>query len=100
MFYTRHLFFCTNKKADETGCGFLGGEEAFVIAKKHIQALAIWGEGKCRASKSGCLGRCESGPVCVVYPDGCWYTYVDEADIKEIINEHLVLGRQVERLRI
>jgi (2Fe-2S) ferredoxin len=38
--------------------------------------------------------------VMVVYPDGVWYTYVDREDIDEIIEEHLVNGRVVERLRI
>jgi (2Fe-2S) ferredoxin len=38
--------------------------------------------------------------VVVVYPEGVWYTYVDRADIDEIISEHLVQGKVVERLRI
>jgi (2Fe-2S) ferredoxin len=36
----------------------------------------------------------------VVYPDAVWYTYVDQADIDEIIEEHLQNGRVVERLRM
>jgi (2Fe-2S) ferredoxin len=36
----------------------------------------------------------------VVYPEGIWYTYVDQDDIDEIIREHLAHGRIVERLRI
>jgi (2Fe-2S) ferredoxin len=36
----------------------------------------------------------------VVYPDAVWYTYVDRADIDEIIEQHLRHGRVVERLRI
>ena len=36
----------------------------------------------------------------VVYPDAVWYTYVDQNDIDEIISEHLLNGRIVERLRI
>jgi (2Fe-2S) ferredoxin len=38
--------------------------------------------------------------VLVVYPEAVWYTYVDKADIDEIIDEHLVNGRVVERLKI
>ena len=38
--------------------------------------------------------------VDVVYPEGIWYTYVDQDDIDEIIQEHLLHGRIVERLRI
>ena len=49
---------------------------------------------------AGCLDRCDEGPVLVVYPDETWYTYVDTEDIDEIISEHLVNGRVVERLKI
>ena len=38
------------------------------------------------------------GPVVVVYPDETWYTYVDQADLDEIVDEHLKGGRKVERL--
>jgi len=51
-------------------------------------------------NQAGCLDRCEEGPVCVVYPDGIWYTYIDETDVDEIINSHLVNGEPVERLKI
>ena len=36
----------------------------------------------------------------VIYPDAVWYTYVDKNDIDEIIDEHLISGRVVERLRV
>jgi len=58
------------------------------------------GEGKVRINSSGSLDRCEEGPCIVVYPEGTWYTYVDKQDIDEIIDEHLVKGRPVERLKI
>ncbi|HHJ20247.1 MAG TPA: (2Fe-2S) ferredoxin domain-containing protein, partial [Gammaproteobacteria bacterium] len=44
--------------------------------------------------------RCSEGPVVVVYPEAVWYTYVDHEDIDEIIDEHLLNGRVVERLKI
>ena len=40
------------------------------------------------------------GPVIVIYPEGTWYTYLDEEDIDEIIQSHLIKGVLVERLRI
>ena len=42
----------------------------------------------------------EPGPVLVVYPDNVWYTFVDKEDIDDIIDNHLVHGRIVERLRL
>ena len=100
MYYTRHIFFCCNKKTNETGCGFFGGEDAFNFTKEHLVKLELWGEGKFRASKSGCLGRCAEAPVCVVYPDGVWYSYVDMDDVKEIIDTHLIQGKIANRLHI
>jgi (2Fe-2S) ferredoxin len=44
------------------------------------------------------LNRCELGPVLVIYPEGTWYTWVDQADVDEIIDSHLVQGKPVERL--
>jgi (2Fe-2S) ferredoxin len=46
------------------------------------------------------MDRCDLGPVMVVYPDDVWYTYVDKEDIDEIIDQHLIGGKVVERLKI
>ncbi|MGV2481798.1 UNVERIFIED_CONTAM: (2Fe-2S) ferredoxin domain-containing protein, partial [Salmonella enterica subsp. enterica serovar Weltevreden] len=56
--------------------------------------------GKTRVNMAGCLDRCGEGPVMVIYPEAVWYTYVDREDIDEIIDEHLVHGRVVERLKV
>lgn len=69
-------------------------------AKSRIKALNLSGRGKIRVNTAGCLDRCEEGPVIVVYPEGVWYTYMDREDVDEIIEEHLVHGRVVERLRL
>jgi (2Fe-2S) ferredoxin len=69
-------------------------------AKQRIKELGLAGKGKVRINKAGCLDRCDEGPVLVVYPDEVWYTYVDRADVDEIIKAHIVGGRVVERLRI
>ena len=60
--------------------------------------LGLNGEGKTRINRAGCLDRCELGPLLVVYPQAVWYTFVDNADIDEIIESHLVNGKVVERL--
>ncbi|HMB58329.1 MAG TPA: hypothetical protein VKN35_00325 [Xanthomonadales bacterium] len=69
-------------------------------AKKRSKELGIAGAGNVRVNSAGCLDRCEEGPVCVVYPEGVWYTYVDEFDVDEIIESHLLKGKPVERLKI
>ena len=69
-------------------------------AKGRIKKLGLAGPGKVRVNKAGCLDRCEQGPVCVVYPEGIWYTYIDEEDVDEIIDSHIVNGVPVERLKL
>jgi (2Fe-2S) ferredoxin len=101
-FYQHHVFFCLNQRepGERPSCANCGSQAMQEYAKRRIKALGLDGEGKVRINKAGCLDRCELGPVLVVYPDATWYTYVDEADIDEIIDSHLVGGRIVERLVI
>jgi (2Fe-2S) ferredoxin len=56
--------------------------------------------GRVRINKSGCLDQCEHGPMMVVYPEAVWYGNVRPEDAEEIVQEHLVGGRPVERLRV
>ena len=51
-----------------------------------------------RSNAAGCLDACERGVSVVVYPDNVWYGGVTVADVKEIVEEHLIGGRPVERL--
>jgi len=100
-YYQRHVFFCCNERpAPEACCANHGALELQAYAKARIRALDQSGKGKVRINKAGCLDRCEEGPCLVVYPDAVWYTYVDRADIDEIVEEHLKHGRVVERLRM
>ena len=69
-------------------------------AKDKCRDEGMLGEGKIGVSESRCLGRCEHGPVAVVYPDNVWYQYIDEDDVDEIIAEHLIGGNAVKRLQI
>jgi len=100
-FYKHHVFFCTNRRdPPEACCANHNAQGMRDYAKKRIKALGLNGPGKVRVNNAGCLDRCEEGPCVVVYPEGTWYTYVDEKDIDEIIDEHLVHGRPVDRLKI
>jgi len=69
-------------------------------AKQRVKDLGLAVDGKARINMAGCLGRCEKGPVLVIYPEAVWYTYIDEDDIDEIIEQHLQQGKVVERLLI
>jgi (2Fe-2S) ferredoxin len=100
-YYKHHVFFCLNQRdPPEACCANHDAVKLQSYAKKRIKELGLAGRGAVRINKSGCLDRCEEGPVLVVYPDETWYTYVDRDDIDEIIDSHLVNGRVVERLKI
>ena len=100
-YYKYHVFFCTNLRADGSACCQRFNAQAMRdYAKQRSKELGITGEGKVRINTAGCLDRCQEGPVLVVYPEGVWYTYIDQSDVDEIIEEHLVNGHVVERLRI
>jgi (2Fe-2S) ferredoxin len=100
-YFERHVFFCCNQReAGEACCNNHGAAEMRAYAKDRVKVLKLSGKGKVRINSAGCLDRCDEGPVIVVYPEAVWYTYVDKQDIDEIIDEHLVNGRVVERLKL
>ena len=100
-FYQHHVFFCLNQRAEgEACCMDNGAEAAFDHMKQRIKKLGLSGEHKARINRAGCLDRCGEGPLLVVYPEAIWYTFVDNADIDEIIDSHLINGQVVERLKI
>jgi len=99
--YERHVFVCTNLRPPDHPrgcCGRRGGEDLRFAFKREIKAHGL--KGRVRANVAGCLDHCEHGAVVVVYPDAVWYGGVTEEDVAEIVEEHLVHGRPVERLRI
>lgn len=77
-----------------------GAEDAFNHMKSRIKKLGLNGAGKVRINRAGCLDRCSEGPLLVVYPQAIWYTFVDNDDIDEIIESHLMNGKVVDRLTI
>ncbi len=100
-YFQRHVFVCTNERNDpcRQSCGdHQAGAEALEYLKARSKDLGLAGPGQLRVSKAGCLGRCEEGPLLVIYPEARWYTYVDETDLAEIVEQDLRHGQVVERL--
>lgn len=101
MFYRHHVFFCLNQRdAGRPCCAAQGAEGLQQYAKLRIKQLGLQGPASIRINKAGCLDRCELGPVFVVYPEAVWYTAIDEQDIEEIIQSHLIGGQIVRRLQL
>ena len=98
-YFDAHVFVCTNRRADghpKGSCAVRGSENVLDYLKRRAKALGL---PKVRVNASGCLDRCEHGPVIVVYPQGSWYRIgtVEEADA--FLQRHLVEhGEAVELL--
>lgn len=98
-YYRYHVFICTNHRADGSQCcAQCGAAGLRDYMKQRSKELALAGPGLARINTAGCMDRCSEGPVMVVYPEGVWYTFVDKADIDEILESHLAGGKVVERL--
>ena len=78
------------------GCVASGSLEFLATLEKEVAKHGLADEVK--VIGTGCLGPCVVGPVCVVYPDGVFYQNLKLADAEEIVKEHLLKGRVVERL--
>lgn len=99
--YKYHVFFCTNRRDDDSQCcAQCDAQGVRDHLKRRTKELGIAGPGGVRINTAECLDRCAEGPVMVVYPEDTWYTYVDKEDVDEILDEHLVGGRIVDRLRL
>ena len=79
-----------------TGCTSSGSEELIRILNEELEKNGLSKE--VAVIKTGCHGLCAQGPVMVVYPDAVFYSMVKASDIPEIVSEHLLKGRVVERL--
>ncbi|MBO5935482.1 MAG: NADH-quinone oxidoreductase subunit NuoF [Clostridia bacterium] len=79
-----------------TGCTSSGSVTLIEEFEKRIEENGLSEEVK--IVQTGCFGLCALGPVVIVYPDGTFYSRVEKDDVAEIVSEHLLKGRTVDRL--
>ncbi len=79
-----------------TGCTSSGSQKIQDAFVREIEKQGLAEEVK--VVQTGCFGLCALGPVVILYPDGTFYSRVEEKDVAEIVSEHLLKGRPVERL--
>ena len=89
--YRSHVLICTG-----TGCVSSGAKTLKDSLEKELAANDLSNEIK--IVETGCHGFCEKGPIMVVYPEGVFYCEIQPDDIEELVEEHLLKGRTVERL--
>ncbi len=80
------------------GTGCLSSESEKVKKNFELIIKAREYEDKVEVIKTGCFGFCEQGPIVKVEPDNIFYVRVGPKDVKDIVDEHIVQGKQVERL--
>lgn len=90
-FCRAHILVCAG-----AGCVSSGCQAVYEALMKGLEAEGVLGEVK--VVQTGCIGSCDLGPVVVVYPEGTFYQRVRPNDVPEIVREHIVKGRPVERL--
>lgn len=97
-YFRCHVFCCTNRRPPEDRRGCCADKGAAALRDYMKAAARKLRLAKVRINVAGCLDRCALGPVMVIYPEGVWYGYANEADVDEILQTHLVAGGRVERL--
>jgi NADH:ubiquinone oxidoreductase subunit F (NADH-binding)/(2Fe-2S) ferredoxin len=89
--YRAHVLVCGG-----TGCVTSGCKEVQKELETQIKNNGL--ENEINIIVTGCVGTCDLGPIIMVYPEAVFYQKVEVDDVKEIVNEHLLKGRPVERL--
>ncbi len=90
-FYRAHVLVCSG-----TGCTSSGSAEIIQKLEQELKKNGL--DSEVKIVKTGCFGLCEEGPIMVIYPEGAFYSRVQASDVPEIVTEHLLKGRIVERL--
>ena len=100
----RHVFVCTGKS-----CSAVDSAAVMDAFQRELKARGLqYGkiskgcspEGTVVLTECGSVGFCAIGAAVLIYPDGVWYAQVRAKDVPEIIEEHLINGRPVERLAL
>lgn len=89
--YRSHVLICAGSGCTSSGSDNVAGAFDRLLKEEGL-------EKEVKIVRTGCFGLCEMGPVVIVYPEGAFYSRVNEEDVEEIVKEHLLKGRIVKRL--
>lgn len=99
-----HVFVCTGKSCSARDSAEVRDAFERELKERGIlfgrEAKGKNPHGSIVLTECASVGFCSIGPTVLVYPDGTWYAQVRAADVPEIIEEHLLNGRPVERLAL
>ena len=101
----KHVFVCVNERDGNNPKGCCASKKSLEVMTQLKKVVKEHGIKDIRVNKSGCLGCCENGISCVIYPDGIWYTIpneqkaileISESIVKEeIANDYLMYKKKV-----
>ena len=91
MSYKMHILVCGG-----TGCRASSSKNIISRMEDYLKEKNL--EDEVQVIATGCFGFCEKGPIVKVMPDNTFYVQVKPDDAEEIVNEHVIKGRKVERL--
>ena len=91
MSYKMHILVCGG-----TGCRASASKNIICRLEDCLRERAL--EDEVQVIATGCFGFCEKGPIVKIMPDNTFYVQVKPEDAEEIVNEHIIKGRKVERL--
>ncbi len=91
-FYEKHIFVCENirEEGKRVSCGRANAKKIKDYLKLKTKELCP--ERNIRINMSGCMDRCEEGPITVSYPEGDWFCLKEEADVDAFVKEYILLG--------
>jgi NADH-quinone oxidoreductase subunit F len=86
-----HVLVCAGAACVSSGCREIRDAIVNTVQKTGLQ-------DEVKVIETGCIGSCDIGPLALIYPEGVLYQKLKVEDAEEIVNEHLLKGRVVERL--
>lgn len=89
--FRSHVLVCAG-----AGCVSSGSQAVADVLEQTIREKGLSAE--VQVIRTGCMGSCDLGPVAIVYPEGVFYQKLRPEDCEELVEEHLLKGRPVERL--
>jgi (2Fe-2S) ferredoxin len=89
-YYEKHIFVCENirEEGKRVSCGRAGSKKLKDYLK--LKTKEFCPDKNIRINMSGCLDRCEEGPVIVSYPEGVWFSLKNEAEVDLFVKEYIL----------
>jgi (2Fe-2S) ferredoxin len=95
------IFVCSNQRPPghpRGSCNERGAREILMKFSELLDAKGLW--GKVLLSTTSCLGPCYEGPVVSILPDNIWYGNLQSRDVENIVEDHIINGKPLEKLQI